>query len=75
MAGDQWRTIAAEAKRCGSAGAVARRPVQAEIGTTHARRLDFDNDLAGTGCRIGEFHQIDFSIAGKYDATHGFSFG
>src|SRR5207249_3617650 len=53
-------------------GRLGRGAIVVQVATAHARRLDLEDHVSGTGCRIGELSELELSISEKDDAFHGF---
>src|SRR5262249_18493094 len=51
-------------------GFAADRPVELEIAAAHPRRLDFDDNVMGTGCRVGKFSDLQFTSAQETHPAH-----
>jgi len=68
MAADDGPAAAAEAE---GLGRIAGGPVGVQIAPAHARGLDGDDDLAGTGRGVGELAKLQLALAEKDDSVHG----
>src|SRR5262249_29549316 len=51
-------------------GFAADRPVELEIAAAHPRRLDFDDNVMRTGCRVGKFSDLQFTSAQETHPAH-----
>jgi hypothetical protein len=66
MSGNDGTASSADSQR----GRASGRAVKLEVAAAHPRRFDLQHNLAGTRRRVGEFKNLDFAIASKYDTFH-----
>ena len=71
MAGDGWLRTALYTAGLGLAAAGS--PVLVQIATTHTRRLDLQDHLTRAWFRIRKLHDLQLTIARKYDTAHDLS--
>jgi D-arabinose 1-dehydrogenase-like Zn-dependent alcohol dehydrogenase len=67
VAADHRRAVAAQAHRLGP----ALDAVELEIAAAHARGLDLQHHLAGSGHRVRKLLELELALAQKHHAAHG----